>query len=190
MMVIAFFSCNHSETRGTTTSTAGKKESKHSNAYNSSVTAALDQYEQLTDAFVRWDSAAIPALAQSLQRAVDSLWQDTTGNTPGAAKSLDSTKHHMARIVSANSLEGKRKALHAFSQHFYGFLQSSGFDTQPLYLQLCPMAFNDVEDGLWISRGDSIRNPYLGLHHPRYGRGMLACGEVKEVLNGPAAGKE
>ena len=44
------------------------------------------------------------------------------------------------------------------------------------------MAFNDTEPGLWLSKTEAIRNPYLGLHHPKYGKAMLVCGEVKDEI--------
>ena len=45
------------------------------------------------------------------------------------------------------------------------------------------MAFNDNEEGLWLSKTSKIRNPYLGLHHPKYKGGMISCGETKDTLN-------
>jgi len=45
------------------------------------------------------------------------------------------------------------------------------------------MAFNDSEAGVWVSKEEAIRNPYLGLHHPYYKSGMVECGETKDVVN-------
>jgi hypothetical protein len=44
------------------------------------------------------------------------------------------------------------------------------------------MAFNDNEAAIWLSKTPQIRNPYLGLHHPRYKSGMIDCGETKDSL--------
>jgi len=158
--------------------------SRHSTAYNASVRAALDDYERLTEALVRWDSAAVPGLAQELHGSMHRLQPDSSAKE-AAVRSLDTARLWSLKISSGSDLTAKRLALHGFTQHFYRFLQASAYDAQPLYLNLCAMAFNDVEEGLWISRGDSIRNPYLGLHHPVYGKGMLECGELKEALNAP-----
>jgi hypothetical protein len=45
------------------------------------------------------------------------------------------------------------------------------------------MAFNDAEPGVWLSSSDSVRNPYLGLHHPKYKSEMVECGGPKDTLN-------
>jgi hypothetical protein len=57
------------------------------------------------------------------------------------------------------------------------------YDGGKIYLQECPMAFNETEPGVWLSSTDSIQNPYLGLHHPKYKGGMLECGATKDTLN-------
>jgi hypothetical protein len=44
------------------------------------------------------------------------------------------------------------------------------------------MAFNDIDSGYWLSKSNSIRNPYMGLHHPRYHSGMLNCGETLDSI--------
>jgi Cu(I)/Ag(I) efflux system membrane fusion protein len=41
---------------------------------------------------------------------------------------------------------------------------------EPVYVQHCPMAFND-QGAAWLSRKQLIRNPY-------FGAAMMACGEV------------
>jgi hypothetical protein len=57
------------------------------------------------------------------------------------------------------------------------------YDESKIYLQECPMAFHDTAHGIWLSSKAEIRNPYLGLHHPKYKSGMLKCGETKDTLN-------
>jgi hypothetical protein len=57
------------------------------------------------------------------------------------------------------------------------------YDESTIYLQECPMAFNDTDPGLWLSKTSDIRNPYLGVQHPKYKSGMLECGETKDSLD-------
>jgi hypothetical protein len=45
------------------------------------------------------------------------------------------------------------------------------------------MAFNDSIPGDWLSETESIRNPYMGLHHPRYGDAMIECGSTKSTID-------
>ena len=88
---------------------------------------------------------------------------------------------NVSSLAGAN-LEEKRRGLNALTQNLYVFLKSVQYDEKKIYLQECPMAFNDTESGLWLSEVDSIRNPYLGLRHPKYGKGMLECGDNKSVI--------
>jgi len=36
---------------------------------------------------------------------------------------------------------------------------------------------------VWLSETDSVRNPYLGLHHPKYGKAMIECGSTKSTID-------
>jgi hypothetical protein len=79
-------------------------------------------------------------------------------------------------------MEDKRRSFHSLSQNIFDLLRTIRFDAAKVYLQECPMAFNDTEAAIWLSNKTEIRNPYLGLHHPRYQSGMLNCGDVKDSL--------
>ena len=50
--------------------------SKHSTAFNASIQAALQSYYNLTEAFVKWDSAAVPAAGTDLETKLDSIRLD------------------------------------------------------------------------------------------------------------------
>ena len=159
--------------------------SKHSAAFNQSIQSILDQYYRLTEAFVNWDSAAAPTLATALTAQMDSLplgeiHQDSSAR---AASLVSQAKKDLSAIAASSDITTKRHALNSLSDNLFDFLAVVRYDREKLYLQECPMAFNDEESGLWISKKEEIRNPYLGLHHPRYGKGMLECGDNKEVLN-------
>jgi hypothetical protein len=83
---------------------------------------------------------------------------------------------------SSSNMEEKRRSFHSLSQNLFDLLRTIRFDAAKVYLQECPMAFNDTESAIWLSNKSEIRNPYLGLHHPRYQSGMLNCGDVKDSL--------
>lgn len=158
--------------------------SKHSTAFNASIQAALQSYYNLTEAFVKWDSAAVPAAATDLETKLDSIRLDElTGDRSQATNFLSAAKADLQKIESSNDLAAKRESFNVFTNQLYQFLNVVQYDREKIYLQQCPMAFNDTGAGVWLSAVDSIRNPYLGLHHPRYGKGMLECGENKEVVN-------
>ena len=185
LSAIGFPACNNPEQK-TAPETTAPAESKHSAAFNQSVHSALDTYYKLTEAFVNWDSVSVVSLANELNTRLDSLPAEEIKEDTAAAKAknyLAGAKKDLSGITAQNDLTSKRHALNALTDNLFQFLSTAKYDREKLYLQECPMAFNDVESGLWISPADSIRNPYLGLHHPRYGKGMLECGDNKEVLN-------
>lgn len=175
------FSCNDSQ---------GNKEdqpiaSKHSSAFNTSVQSALDSYHSLTEAFVNWDSAAVLLQAKQLQVKLDSIKLDEFPNEAKgtASGSVDLAKRDLQNMTVNNSLTDKRHALNSLTQNLYDFLKTVQYDEKKIYLNECPMAFNDTDPGDWLSETDSIRNPYLGLHHPKYGKAMIDCGSNKSTID-------
>jgi hypothetical protein len=179
LMVIVFFACD--DGNDAVSKDKSSVPSNHSPEFNRSVQAILNSYYQLTDAFVRWDSASLPSLAASLGKSLDSL--SAEGNDSADMNYIAQSSRQVSYILADNTLEEKRHALQSLTENLVQFLHAVEYDQQKLYLQECPMAFNDTEAATWISAEDSIRNPYLGLYHPRYGKGMLKCGENKEVID-------
>jgi hypothetical protein len=163
-------------------------ESKHSAAFNQSVQSAMDAYYNLTEAFVNWDSVKASSLAATLHTKLDSLSlgdlkKETPAEASKAETSVANAKKDLSGMVAAKDIIAKRHAFNSLSDNLFQFLNTVRYDRQKLYLQECPMAFNDEEPGHWLSASEAIRNPYLGLHHPRYKGAMIECGETKEIVN-------
>lgn len=166
--------------------------SRHSTEFNSSIEKAMNAYYELTEAFVIWDSTAVPSLAGKLKAGLDSikfseLKKDTSTISETAMNFIANAKQDVASFAAVNDFTAKKHSLNSLTDNLFQFLRVVKYDREKLYLQQCPMAFNDEEPGVWLSKKDSIRNPYLGLHHPRYGKAMIECGETKEVVNFTAA---
>ena len=155
-------------------------QSKHSEAFNTSVENSLKAYDLLAEAFVQWDSVSLPRLAIELKENLEKI---DTSLAKGESARLITVKRELTTIEGRHPLGTKRQALNILSDHLFQYLNSVQYDKRELFLQECPMAFNDTESGLWITGADSIRNPYLGMHHPKYKRGMLKCGENKDRIN-------
>jgi hypothetical protein len=124
---------------------------------------------------VRWDSAAAASSADDLVRQLDSM-------NVKKGESMQSARAELVKLKESKTITDQRLAFNNASDHLAGAIREAGYSAGNLYLQQCPMAFNDTGTGIWISAGDSIRNPYLGLYHPRYRAGMLHCGENLRVL--------
>lgn len=78
------------------------------------------------------------------------------------------------QITELENIEDQRKQFEILSTAVIFWAQHLDFEGQALYIQHCPMAFDD-EGADWISDEEIIRNPYFGDR-------MLKCGKVVEVI--------
>ena len=162
--------------------------SKHSNAFNSAVITVLNDYNKLTEQLVNWDSSGVAATAQAFTKDMESLpladlQKDSSAIYETALMFVENAKGEATTIATEKTIRPQREAFNSLTENLYQFLNTVRYDRQKLYLQESPMAFDDSKPGLWLSQQEEIRNPYLGLHHPTYGKAMLSCGETKTKLN-------
>ena len=162
--------------------------SKHSDAFNRSVGNMLNDYEKLSEAFVKWDSVAVIPAAQTLYKDLESLnldelKKDSAAIYETAAAFIENTKGDLQTIASEKGIRTQREVFNNMTDNIYQFLNTVRYDREKLYLQQCPMAFDDVQAARWISKKEEIRNPYLGLKDPKYGKAMLNCGETIKTIN-------
>jgi hypothetical protein len=181
-LCFGFTSCKESKKKE---NTASKPAITYSSAFNQSVDHTLEGYYQLTEAFVNWDTASVIKSARQLFSKIDSLPVNEiqVSDQRKAGVALMEAKNDLNVIMLNNTITEKRHGLNGLTEHIFQFLNTARYDHSKIYLQECPMAFNDEEPGVWLSAADSIRNPYMGLHHPRYGKAMLDCGENKSAID-------
>jgi hypothetical protein len=161
--------------------------SKHTDSFNVAVNKVLTSYYALTNDFVNWDSVAVSNHASDLKANLeavnfDELKKDTIIHQT-AVTFIDASKGELETILQPADLTTKRHALNNLPDNMYNLLRTIHYDRSKIYLQECPMAFNDTEPGVWLSKTDAVQNPYLGLHHPKYKGGMVECGGPKDTLN-------
>lgn len=161
--------------------------SKYSPAFVTSVNKALADYYGLTEAFVNWDSTAIRNGANALQTSFNGIsFEEVKKDTAiyvTATSYLENFKGDLQAIKDQPNITDKRQSFNSLSQNIYDLLRTIKYDGAPVYKQECPMAFNDTDPGTWLSKTSAVRNPYLGLHHPKYKSGMLTCGDTKDSLH-------
>jgi hypothetical protein len=161
--------------------------SKHSEGFNNAVSGVLDMYNNISESLVAWDSAAASANAAKLTEGLNAVPLDNLKKDSGiyetAQMFVENAKGEIQTIASEKSIRTQREAFHSLTDNLYQFLNVVQYDREVLYLQECPMAFDDNKTAQWLSEKEEIRNPYLGLYHPTYGKGMLKCGETKTKLN-------
>lgn len=161
--------------------------SKHSSAFNQSVSSVLNHYFQMTEGFVNWDERVVNQTSQALKTALDSfsveeLKTDATIYET-ALFPLDNAKNNTAIIVSATDWNERRRALQDLSDNLRNLLLTVKYDQAIVYWQECPMAFGDGVAGYWLSNKEEVVNPYLGTKDPKYGDTMLNCGETKMKID-------
>jgi len=180
-LLVAIIGCNSSEQQ----KTQNKGTSKHSNSFNASVQSAMDSYHALTEAFVNWDSAAIIRQSGDLELKLDSInFYGFSPNTITApVDTLSLAKTDLQSMAANTTITDRRHDLNSLTGHLYDFLALVQYDEKKIYLDECPMAFNDSIPGHWLSESDVIRNPYMGLHHPTYGKAMIECGNNKSAID-------
>ncbi len=129
---------------------------------NGDLNAVYEQYAKLTDAFTKEDVANAKLAANAIEVG---------------AKELDGGQaiaSSAATIVASGDIETQRTAYLKMSNDLIALVKSSGMKEGELYVEHCPMAFNNA-GGSWISSNKEIRNPY-------FGDKMMTCGEVTETI--------
>lgn len=162
--------------------------SKHSESFNANVGNFLTDYEKLSEAFVKWDSTEVVPIAQTLIKDLDSmnldeLKKDSSAIYETAAAFIENAKGDLQTIAAETKIRPQREVFNNLTDNVYQFLNTVRYDREKLYLQQCPMAFDDVQAAKWLSKKEEIRNPYLGLKDPKYGKGMLSCGETIKTID-------
>ena len=165
--------------------------SKHSNSFNESMSKALDSYYILTESFVNWDTTKINASLADLKTSVDSLriqeMEKDSAIYPTVQSQWESIKAEISGMQADTSLYEKREDLNMLSQQMFDLLRIVKYDAAKVFYQECPMALNNYEaSAFWLSANSETknrRNPYLGLHDPKYGKAMLTCGSTRDSIN-------
>ena len=169
----------------------GLTVSKHSNSFNESMSNAMNSYYALTESFVNWDAAKINTSLATFKTSVDSLhiqeMEKDSAIYPTVQSQWEVIKAEIAGMQADTALYEKRESLNMLSQQMFDLLRIVKYDAAKVYYQECPMALNNYESSaFWLStEGDpkKRRNPYLGLHDPKYGKAMLTCGATRDSIN-------
>ncbi len=161
---------------------------KHSEAFNKSVTTAMDAYFAMAAAFVDADTAKVKEHDRKFIQLLDSipmdeLKKDTAGIYETALNSLSNIKANAASILTMTDLQEMRKDFSMVSENLYpDFFKVINYEGEKMYWVNCPMAFGDDKEANWVSKRNEVINPYLGKNHPQYKGTMLKCGIVKDTI--------
>ena len=145
-----------------------KTEEMHTPASTSPVlkdekmNAVYQHYVHLTTALTNSDMAEAKIAANAIEAGAKEV---------NGAEAIASSA---SKITAASDLEVQRKHYEDMSNAMITLLKKDGLSNGEVYVQYCPMAFND-KGASWISSSKEIRNPY-------FGDKMMNCGEVKETI--------
>jgi len=137
----------------------------------------VNSYVKMKDAFVVSDENLVEIEAKkvvaNLEKANMSLLNGGAHNE--WMRLLQPIQDNLNGIISMNGIEMKRSHFSIVSNKLTEAVDMFGITSnQPVYLEFCPMAFDD-KGAFWISSDKEIQNPY-------FGDKMLKCGEVKREL--------
>ncbi len=135
-----------------------------------------DTYMQLKDALVSTDLAKASDAGTAMQQEVTNGALNTISGDPAIfyEEKMETIKSHLLRLLATTDVENQREEFDWISQQMITLVKVFGMEGQTIYLQYCPMAFED-QGADWLSYEAEIMNPYFGDR-------MLRCGLVKETF--------
>jgi hypothetical protein len=184
VLLSMIISCNSSG--GEQKEEQSRVASRHSPELNQSLQVLLRDYSRISESLVNWNDKEATAYAATLIKDFDNTNFDELKKDTVVSPVIDSNLGLLRKdlkVIMTSDIAKKRKTFDSFSQNFYDLLGAIQYDEKKIYLLKCPMAFNDTIPAVWLSESEKIRNPYLGLHHPKYGKAMINCGEIKETMD-------
>ncbi|MDQ2751728.1 MAG: DUF3347 domain-containing protein [Bacteroidota bacterium] len=187
----AIFSKKKSGTNDTVTTKDEKQSrlsiSKNPQQFNDTFSNMLHSYFSVKDDLVNWDSTkagndavALAQLASALPVNIlkgDSNLVITAKNFAGAIATQSKA------VTEAKTIQDKRRAFSVVSDNLYSLINTVRYDKERMFYDMCPMAFNESEQGYWLSKDSAIQNPYLGNKHPKYKGAMVTCGSVEQTID-------
>jgi hypothetical protein len=130
-----------------------------------------DSYFEVKDALVKTDGATASTNAKNLLAAINDVKMDQLSMDVHMVwmKIVESLKKETQAISGTNDVEKQRTHLDTLSKDIYTLLKVAKYE-EPIYYQYCPM-----KDSNWLSKEETIKNPY-------YGSQMLSCGKTVETI--------
>jgi membrane fusion protein, copper/silver efflux system len=149
---------------------------KVSAKFQEQLKAVFNEYINLKDALVKEDSKSTLSNATTLLNKLNKVdmkllsdnkahnhWMSLEGEIKSSATSISET----------SDINVQRDHFKHLSSHLIIALQLFGVN-EKVYVEFCPMADNN-NGAYWLSKEEKVINPY-------FGKAMLTCGEVKQVI--------
>lgn len=185
LLILIISACNDTQTEEK--ATTGKTFiSKNTDSFNVAFDTLLNNYDNLRNAFIEWDTAAVNKYAVSLQSSLISVPYEQVKDEAAATKATGIAQNAadgLQTLINIQPIGDKRRFFYTVSEGVYHLIKATGYDKAVIYHKKCPMAFNGDKEGWWLSRAQPIDNPYFGKFDPKYKNAMLECGSVEDSIN-------
>ncbi|MCB0641112.1 MAG: efflux RND transporter periplasmic adaptor subunit [Phaeodactylibacter sp.] len=146
-------------------------------AFKTQLQQVASAYLHLKDALVATDGTAAQRAAKPVLntlKAVDMSLLSEAGHSYWMEQQ-NAIQAHTRTITETDDVKTQREQFDFLSQALIRAVKAFGIGDATLYVQHCPMAFdNDGAD--WLSSEKQIQNPY-------FGDAMLTCGLVKTTID-------
>jgi copper chaperone CopZ len=135
----------------------------------------FDTYFLLKDALVKTDGKVAATIAKDLLVSLNAVKMDELAMDVHMVwmKEMKGLMAGAKNISETEEIKRQREFFIPFSKSMYELVKVAKYET-PVYLQFCPMA-NDGKGANWLSKEDTIKNPY-------YGSQMMTCGKTVETI--------
>ena len=131
---------------------------------NSELSEIISAYLQLKEALVNDDQKGVAKPGQTLQNLLQKRSEEV----------LRTALMHTVELNKSQDLAVQRQHFLPLSRAIIEYLKAQDGIDQTLYVQYCPMAFDNT-GGEWVSDSKDVFNPY-------FGASMLRCGAVKSEI--------
>lgn len=137
--------------------------------------AVYENYFAVKDALVKTDGESASKAAKTLVASIDAVKMGDLDMDVHMVwmEVMKDLKEDATIISQSTDTKKQRDSFDTLSENIYKLIKVSKTDST-VYFQHCPMA-NDGKGANWLSKENSVKNPY-------YGSKMLTCGKTIETI--------
>jgi copper chaperone CopZ len=142
---------------------------------NNQLKPVFDNYFSLKDALVKTDGKTASLIAKDLSVSLNTVKMDELAMDVHLVwmKVMKDLMAGAKNISETQDIKKQRTLFMSLSKNMHDLIKIAKYET-PVFYQFCPMT-NDGKGANWLSKEDTIKNPY-------YGSQMLSCGKTVETI--------
>jgi Cu(I)/Ag(I) efflux system membrane fusion protein len=137
----------------------------------------MTNYFKLKEACVNNDQSSAKSISTVMKNKINKIDISVLSNKDFYAWSKQQTSldYILSEIANGSDIKNSRLNFQDLHSPLYKILTTFGISSGPIYVQYCPMAFEN-SGANWLSDNEDITNPY-------FGDKMLECGTNTEVIS-------